>query len=145
MHHLFGCEAIRVGYLQHRLYGKVAWHFISLQIQIDVHRYGAGGSMRACRAAGQCSIPVWDKLPGWGFRVFFSPVRKIWGSFRPRISFGHCNHPYHIRLVVMNEWMVCIVFNARVVSGWPRYCADPSSGEAVHVLVWSKSVYVIQS
>ena len=31
---------------------------------ILVHRCGAGGSMRACHAAGPGSIPGWDKLSG---------------------------------------------------------------------------------
>ena len=30
-------------------------------------------------------------------------VRKLQAHMVPRISFGHHNHPYHIRLVRMNE------------------------------------------
>ena len=33
----------------------------------NVHRYGTGGSMRACHVAGPGSIPGRDKFPGWGF------------------------------------------------------------------------------
>ena len=49
-----------------------------------VHRCGAGGSMRACHAASQDSIPGRDRFPGWGFfRGFSSPLRQMSGSFRP--------------------------------------------------------------
>ena len=51
-----------------------------------VHRCGPGYSMRACHAADPVSIPARDKFPGWGFfRVFFWPIRRISGSFRPGI------------------------------------------------------------
>ena len=53
------------------------------------------------------------------FQGFSSSVRQMSGTLGPhgsRITFDHHNHPYHIRLVRMNEWMVCIVFNVRVVS-----------------------------
>ena len=34
--------------------------------------------------------------------------------------------------------MVCIVFHVHVVSEVPWHWADPLSGQAIHVLVWSK-------
>ena len=50
--------------------------------QIQFHRCGPGGSMRACHAAGPGSIPGKDKFPGWGlFSGFSSPVRQTSGSF----------------------------------------------------------------
>ena len=42
-----------------------------LMINVEVHRCGTGGSMRACHAAGPGSILGRDKFPGQGsFGVF---------------------------------------------------------------------------
>ena len=77
-----------------------------------VHRCGAGCSMRACHAAGPGSIIGRDNFPGWGFSGIFPHewVSELWVS---SIMF------------VWSRW-------------WPQHLTNPSSGEALHVLVWSK-------
>ena len=73
------------------------------------HRCAAGGSMRACHAAGSGWIPSQDKLPGWVFSRFFltskTNVQESLDQSGPGISFDHHNHPSHIRLVRMNVWV----------------------------------------
>ena len=64
-----------------------------------VHRCGSGSSMRACHAAGPCSIPSQDKFPRWGFFGVFpltckANVRKLNAPQGPRISFGYHYHPF---------------------------------------------------
>ena len=64
--------------------------------KLCVHRCGAGGSMRACHAAGPGSISCPDTFLGRVFfRGFSSPVnqcQEALGPIVPRISFGHHNH-----------------------------------------------------
>ena len=106
---------------------------------VSVHHCGASGSMRACHAVGPGSIPSRDRFPGWGFS---SPVRQMSGNFRPqgpRISFGRqIIIPYS---PCWDDWVCawCVLSSIFVLSRrWPRHWADHSSGEAIHVLVWSK-------
>ena len=70
-------------------------HYVNSSTTIEVHCCGTSGSMHACHEVGLGSIPIRDKLPGWGcFGVF--PHLQMSGSFRPqgpRISFGHQYHP----------------------------------------------------
>ena len=49
----------------------------------DVNRCGAGGSMRACHAAGPDSIPVGTSFLGEVFSGFFLTCKPMSGSFRP--------------------------------------------------------------
>ena len=67
-------------------------------------------------------------------------VRKLWAHICPRISFGLHNHPFiFILFEWMCEWMVYIVFHVPVVLEVALGTElIPSSGEALHVLVWSK-------
>ena len=106
-----------------------------------VHRCGASGSMRACHAAGPGSFPGRDKFRGWGyFRGFSSPVRQMSGNFRPTNIIWPSSSSFHIRLVGMT-WVCawCVLSFMFVLSWrWPRHWADHSSGEVLHVLVWSK-------
>ena len=108
-----------------------------------VHRCGANGSMRACHAVGPGSIPGRVRFPGWGFfRGYSSPVRQMSGNFRPpKVP------EYHLAVVFIipyspcwDDWVCdwCVLSFIFVLSRWPRHRADHSSGEALHVLVWSK-------
>ena len=117
------------------------FHVISLVISFFVHRCGASGSMRACHAAGPGSITGRDRFPGF-FRGFSSPVRKCQetlGPQGPRLSFGRRNH--HSIFALWDDWVCawCVLSFMFVLSRrWPRHWADHSTGEALHVLVWSK-------
>ena len=96
-------------------------YFVKTKPTIIVHRCGAGGSMRACHAAGQGSIPGRDKFPEWGFFGVFPHLwdkcQEALGPQGPRISFGHHTHPFiFVFWEWMGAWMVCIVFQACVVS-----------------------------
>ena len=75
------------------------------------------------------------------FGVFSSPVRQMSGNFRPtRSPFGRRNH-HSIFALLANEWVCawCVLSFMFVLSRrWPRHRADHSSGEALHVLMWSK-------
>ena len=109
---------------------------LETSLMINVHRCGAGGSLRACHAAGPGSIPGRDKFAGWGFLGVFLHVQgkcqEVLGPQGPRISFGRHNHPFIFALLeLMCAWLMCLV-------KWPRHWADPLSGEVLHVLVWSK-------
>ena len=57
--------------------GQVSWvmFFLGFSDQRFVHHCVAGGSMRACQAAGSDSIPGRDKFPGCGFFRGFSDQR----------------------------------------------------------------------
>ena len=76
----------------------------------------------------------------WGFS---SPVRQMSGNFRPpKVP------EYYLAVVIIipyspcwDHWMCawCVLSFMFVLSRrWPRDRADHSSGEALHVLVWSK-------
>ena len=56
---------------------------VNVSQTIRVHRCGIGGSIRACHAAGSGSIPVGTSFLAEVFRGFYSPVRRMSGSFRP--------------------------------------------------------------
>ena len=47
---------------------------------MGVHRYGSGGSMRACHAAGPGSIPGRDEFMGDVFSWFFLTCKKNVGK-----------------------------------------------------------------
>ena len=86
----------------------------------------------------------------WFFRGFSSPVRQISESFRPSRSpniIWLSSISFHIHLF-SNEWVRewCVSSFMFVLSRrWPWHWGDPSSGEALHVRVWSKKYYVIHS
>ena len=52
----------------------------------QVHRCGAGGSYARLSRSRPGWIPVRHKFPGWGFRVFSSPLKQMSGRFRPTRS-----------------------------------------------------------
>ena len=94
-----------------------------LTIGPDVHRCGTSGSMRACHAAGPGSIPGRNKFPRWGFfGVFFSPVRHMSGSFRPRRSPN----------IVWPSLSSSIIFHYR--PQWPEMLMRPKTSN-IHTLV----------
>ena len=80
-----------------------------------VHRCGAGadGGMRVCHATGLGLIPCRDRFPEWSFIGVFLTCKT-------NVS------PPHLAIIIMLlistllewmcEWMVCIVFNVRVIS-----------------------------
>ena len=116
-----------------------------------VHRCGASGSMRACHAAGPGSIPGRDRFPGWGFfQGFSSPVRQMSGNFRPTSSPNIICSPsssFYIRLVGMNGCVLGVYCLSCLccLGGGPGIVLITHPGEALHVIVWSKSMYVIHS
>ena len=122
-------------------YPNVIPQIILKSLEPFVHRCEACGSIRACQAAGPGSIPGRDKFPGWSFfRDLFltckTTVRKLSAHTVPRISFGHHNHPYHIRLVRMNECCLGGGPGIELITHLRR----PSMSLCGH-----KSMYVIQS
>ena len=103
------------------------------------------GCVQSSHAAGPGSIPGRDKLPRWGFFWgFSSPLRQMSGNFRPLWSpdiiwpsLSSSSHPRLVWSECVCEW--CVSSYVFVLSRrWPRHWADHSSGEALHVLVWSK-------
>ena len=134
--------------LEHSVY-LVFYSFVYIQdflktlfnlsfITCPVHRCGAGGSMHASNVAGPGSIPVRTSFLGEVFSGFFltckTSATKLWAHKDTRTSFGHHNHPFIFTLLEwMGAWIVCIVFQVRVVSEVAP--ADSSSREALHVLV----------
>ena len=105
----------------------------------DVHRCGATGSMRASHAAG----PVGTGFLGEVFSWFFLTCKTNVGKLQ-----AHKVPEYHLAAVIIipyspcwYEWVCawCVSYYMFVLSRrWPRHRADHSSGEALHVLVWSK-------
>ena len=92
------------------------------------------------RARG--SIPGRNKFPGWGFFGVFPQLydkyQEALGPQGPRISFFIIILLISALLVWMSEWMMCIVFNVRIVLEVPRHWAEHSSLEVLHVLAWAK-------
>ena len=82
-----------------------------------------------------------------GFLTCKTNVKKLYAAppMVPRTSFDHHNHPYHVRLVTMNEWVNGIVFNVCVVSevapalSWSFIWGGPPCFCVVKkVCMWSK-------
>ena len=114
-----------------------------------VYRCGAGGSMRACHAAGTSSISGRDKFHWWGFFGFFSPVIQTPGSFRSP-WFLECHLAIIIILIIsalldwVSEW--CVSSLMFVLS---RRCPGieliTHPGSPSMSLCGQKLMYVIQS
>ena len=70
--------------------------------------------------------------------------QEVLGPQVPRISFGRHNHPFIFALLEwMGAWMVFSFFMFVLFRRWPRHWADPSFGESLNVLVWSKKVCIV--
>ena len=94
--------------------------------------------------------PVGRGFLGEGFSGFFltcqTNVRKLQAPKVPE---------YHLAVVIIIPYSPCwddcvcawcvLSFMFLLSRRWPRHWADHSSGEALHVLVWSKKYYVIHS
>ena len=111
------------------------------------HCCGAGSRMRTCHAAHPGSISCWNKFAGWGFRGFSSPIRQLSGNLKPTTS------PIIILAIIFilpyspfsNEWMCewyVSSFMFVLSRTWLQHWTDPSSEEALHVLLCSESMYV---
>ena len=78
---------------------------------------------------------------GWVFfGVFphlYDKCQEALGPQGPRISFGPHNHPF-IFALLKNGFVNGVFFQVLLSRRWPRHWAVHSSGEALHVLVWSK-------
>ena len=105
--------------------------------------------MRACHAGARVRFPVGTGFLREFFWGFSSPVRQMSGNFRPTMV-----PEYHLDAIIIisyslcwHDWVCawCVSSFMFVLSRrWPWCWADRSSGETLHVLVWSKSMHVIQ-
>ena len=94
--------------------------------------------------------PVGTSFLGEVFSGFFLTGKTNVGKLQ-----AHKVPEYHLAAVIiipylpcLYEWVCawCILYFMFVLTRrWPRHRADHSSGEALHVLVWSKCMSVIHS
>ena len=125
-----------------------ALHFLEFLIRVSIkYTSTALAQALACASVTQRTpfpSPVGSCFLVRFFRGFSSPVRQMSGSFRPP-----CFPEYHLAVIII---LIIFTFlkwaSERCVSSiifmlsrrWPQNWADHLSGEALHVLVWSKSI-----
>ena len=95
-------------------------------IELDVHRCGSGGSVRACHAAGPGSNPGRDKFPGWGFSGFF-PTCKCREYLGPKVP------EYHL-IIIINDYG----------RQWPEMLTRPKASN-IHTCTWSVFIHSIRA
>ena len=130
-----------------KMFGRKVRQYIKIdlrEVSCDfVHRCGASGSMRAFTQRARVRSPIGTGFLGEVFSGFFlsckTNVRKLQAPKVPE---------FHSAVVIIipyspcwDDWVCawCVLSFMFVLSRrWPRHWTDHSSGEALHVLVWSK-------
>ena len=83
-------------------------------------------------------------LLDWSAPGLRQNVRKLYAHMFSRISFGHHNHLYHIRLVRMNVWVNGMWARSSLMFvlswSWPGIELIILPKKALHILVWSERV-----